>query len=157
MQFFLLMLLILSVDQISKYIAVDKLSDAPVTIINGVFDLTYVQNTGGAFGLLRDEKWFFLIGVPLILLAVSIYIIKNARKSDMIVLSAALIMGGAVGNYIDRVRLGYVIDFLDFKVWPVFNLADVSIVVGTCLLGFYIIFTDEERKNCPEEKGSEQD
>ncbi len=155
MQFFLLMLLILSVDQISKYIAVDRLSDASVTIINGVFDLTYVQNTGGAFGLLRDEKWFFLIGIPIILIAVSVYMLKNARKSTMVAVSTALIMGGAVGNYIDRLRLGYVIDFLDFKVWPVFNFADTSIVIGTLLLGFYLLFSNERTNNCAEEKGSE--
>lgn len=131
-------------DQFTKYLAVTNLQAGPKPIIKGIFELNYVQNTGAAFGILQNFRTFFLVLTPIVLLVLLILLIKN-KRNKLYSLSLILVIGGALGNYIDRVRLGYVVDFLDFKVWPVFNFADASIVIGAVLFAL-IIFTEENRE-----------
>ncbi len=139
--------LVIALDQYSKQWAVEGLSQGSIIVIDGFFDLTYVQNTGAAFGLFQNGKAYFLILTPAIMIALLLYVIAKQRKNRWVNLSAALIIGGAIGNYIDRIRLGYVIDFLDFKIWPVFNIADSSIVLGTAIYAYYVFFIgDKEGK-----------
>ncbi|MEW5724685.1 MAG: signal peptidase II [Thermodesulfobacteriota bacterium] len=114
-----------------------------VKVIPGFFDLTFVLNTGVAFGLLSGRSPGFrilgLVTFALCALAVIVYFLHTAKKDErFFVLALALIAGGAVGNAIDRLRLGAVIDFLDFHAgayhWPAFNVADAGITVGTALI-----------------------
>lgn len=144
---FIVSLLVLIVDQLTKNLAITHLATAPVEIIKGIFNLTLVQNRGAAFGIMQNGKWFFLFGTPIIILAIIAFIVFNKRKSSLANISLALIIGGAVGNYVDRIKYGYVIDFFDFKVWPVFNVADSCVVVGTILFAFYVYFIDNKVKN----------
>lgn len=112
-------------------------------VIPGVFHLTLVNNEGIAFGLFHQHEGLLLIliSLSLILLFVWGHTLKHTRLSRW---GIGLILGGAVGNWVDRVRVGAVIDFLDFRVWPVFNLADTAITTGVvlCMILFF-----KEQKN----------
>ncbi len=121
-------------DQITKFAAVRYLPHHDTTpVVPDIFHLTLVENTGVAFGIFNDygQALLWLISICLIvLLAVS----RSFLKAPLIQRAAfGLIIGGALGNWLDRVRVGYVIDFLDFRVWPVFNVADSCITVGICI------------------------
>jgi signal peptidase II len=104
-------------------------------VVEGVFHLTYVQNTGSAFGLFRGATpWLILISVLVGWWVIVELRRPSARRLTLTTLAWALVLGGAVGNVIDRVRWGHVVDFLDVRVWPVFNVADSAITVGVGLL-----------------------
>jgi signal peptidase II len=113
------------------------------TVIAGLLDITYVRNSGAAFGLFASVdssiKAILLNSVAvLVFLVVSAYALRSSHRSIRLQLGFALILGGAVGNLLDRVRFGYVVDFLDFSIsghhWPAFNVADSAICIGVCLL-----------------------
>ncbi|MCQ9206489.1 MAG: signal peptidase II [Omnitrophica bacterium] len=122
-------------DQAAKFLASQSLTPgAPRAVVEGFFYLTLVHNTGAAFGVFPNQALFFLIVSGLTVIMIVIFLRK---KYDIILprdLGFALILGGAVGNLIDRVRLGYVVDFFDFRIWPVFNVADSAITVGAFLI-----------------------
>jgi signal peptidase II len=120
-------------DQLTKYFALVFLSEVSQPVLPNVFHLTLVRNTGVAFGFLSDHSslLFSVITVSLVFLFILVARSHGASLSEKWALS--LILGGAIGNWIDRVRLGAVIDFLDFRFWPVFNLADTAITVGVCV------------------------
>ena len=106
-------------------------------IIPNVLDMTLVHNTGIAFGLFKDQGIVFII-IPVIaciLLIFNIFYYQNNKDlSRIYIFGFALILGGAIGNLVDRIRFGYVIDFIDFHVWPVFNVADSAITVGAVII-----------------------
>src|SRR3989344_6638527 len=133
--------LIIALDQITKlYIAHHFDLYESTRVIPNFFNITYIRNTGAAFGLLAKapESFripFFII-VPLVALTIIILIFKKTRETELLMIaSLSLILGGAIGNFIDRLRFNYVIDFLDFHWfqkyhWPAFNIADTTIVAG---------------------------
>ena len=107
-------------------------------ILRGIFHITLVHNTGIAFGLFKNQGIVFII-IPLIaivLLIFNIYYYRHNQEdlSRTYIVAFSLILGGAIGNLIDRIYLGYVIDFLDFRIWPVFNLADSAITIGAAII-----------------------
>jgi signal peptidase II len=111
-----------------------------IPVIDNIFHFTLVHNTGIAFGLFKDQGAVFIV-VPVIAIILLFFNIYYYRKNDEVlshtyILSFALILGGAIGNLIDRVSFGYVIDFLDFRIWPIFNVADSAITVGAALIGW---------------------
>lgn len=119
-----------------------------VWVINNVFGITYVRNYGAAFGILQSQT-LLLIALSL---AVFFIIWANREKlkdyAQVFQVGLGLALGGALGNLVDRIRLGYVVDFLDFQLWPVFNLADIAIVVGVGLIIIGLCFEKKEfRKN----------
>ncbi len=134
---------IIIIDQVTKWLAVTTLfGQPPVTIIPGFFDLTLVYNTGAAFGFLRHAGGWqntFFIGVAAI---VSLFLISMLRRLNTQDIQSAvaftLILGGAIGNVIDRVQQGYVVDFIHWFYrdwhWPAFNIADSAITIGAVLL-----------------------
>ncbi|MBU4261917.1 MAG: lipoprotein signal peptidase [Proteobacteria bacterium] len=135
--------LIIVVDQLTKWLIMSRfgLYEFKV-VVPGFFNLTYLHNTGAAFGLLANANpaWrpYFFIGIALLALVFVFFAFRQFRqRSPVYVFSFAFIAGGAVGNLIDRVRFGSVVDFLDFYVsryhWPAFNVADSAIVVGVGL------------------------
>lgn len=124
------------------------------SILAGFFDLTYVRNTGAAFGLFASVdssiKAVLLNSVAIVVfLVVSAYALRSPHKSVRLQVGLALILGGAVGNLLDRVRFGYVVDFLDFAVsghhWPAFNVADSAICAGVGLLFLDMLRNDEQQ------------
>jgi signal peptidase II len=122
---------------ISRYIPLNQ----SITLIKNTFSLTLVHNTGAAFGLLKNQTVLFIV-ISLIALPSIYFSFKmkpGQRRSGITQLALCLVVSGAVGNLIDRIAWGYVIDFLDFHVWPVFNVADSAITVGAILLGYSLL------------------
>lgn len=143
--FFAILVTVILLDQITKYFAYVYLQPQnTIPVINKIFYLTYVENRGAAFGILQNKVWFLAAITAVVIIAAVYYVYKTPQMSSMMKYSIALIVAGAVGNLIDRIRLGYVIDFFDFVVWPVFNVADSAVVVGTILLA-YILLLDKEK------------
>lgn len=105
-----------------------------IPVIKDVFHLTYLHNPGGAFGILAYRTWFFILVALVVALLILGFLRHFQPGNNWLTAALALQLGGTMGNLLDRVRQGYVIDFLDFRFWPVFNLADTSIVVGVFLL-----------------------
>ena len=105
-----------------------------IPVLPGIFHLTYIQNPGAAFGLFENQTLFF-IAIAAFLLAFLAFAYKElAAQGIWVRYGMSLLAGGAVGNLLDRVRLGAVIDYLDFRIWPIFNLADIGICLGATLI-----------------------
>ncbi len=145
--FFIIVLVIMGVDQFTKSLIIKHFSlNQSQEVIPGFFNLTYVRNTGAAFGVFAGhERWrhfFFLCIGGIALFFLFYYFLKN-NKNKWVLFGTSLVFSGALGNLIDRLRFGYVIDFLDFYIgkyhWPAFNVADSAITVGTFLLIFLFI------------------
>ena len=107
-------------------------------VIRNVLHMTLVHNTGIAFGLFKNQGIVFIIipMIAIILLAFNIYYYRSNKEnlSRMYIVAFSLILGGAIGNLIDRITFGYVIDFIDFRIWPVFNVADSAITIGAGII-----------------------
>jgi signal peptidase II len=141
-------LLVVAADQVIKALVARAIPvSASLPVIPGVLSLTHVQNTGVAFGLLAGVSPVVTSLAALTLLAVLIY--NGGRWLQTFGAEAGMVLmaGGALGNLVDRVRLGFVVDYIDVHVWPVFNLADVAIVVGAGVLG--LVFLREGRAEQP--------
>ncbi len=127
---------VILLDQISKLLVLAYLYEGEVAIIKNVLHFTYVENRGMAFGLLADRRWIFLVASVIGIGLVALYLFKFTKR-PLSVVALALIVGGGIGNMIDRLRLGFVVDFIDFCafdfwVW-VFNVADAAVCVGAAL------------------------
>ena len=138
--------LILVADQISKYLVMAHLelgeSWAPVPALERWFIFRYATNTGVAFGLFPDKGYLFMVIAMAVVVIIVLYYRHLPRGQWLIRISLGLQLGGALGNLLDRVRLGRVTDFIDFRIWPVFNLADMSIVAGVSILAFSLLRED---------------
>ncbi|MFC1658078.1 signal peptidase II [Candidatus Omnitrophota bacterium] len=133
-----LVIVILALDQLTKYIVSRGIPlGASVPVVKNVFHLTYVLNSGAAFGILKNQTYFFI--TVAIAAVVFIIVILSRRQEGPERYALYLILAGAVSNLIDRVRLGAVIDFLDFRIWPVFNIADSAITIGAIVLAYSIL------------------
>ncbi len=136
---------LIAIDQITKYVALVKLKPInSMTIIDGIFNLTYVENRGAAFGIMQDMRWFFVVLTFFFLCGIIYYYLKlpKERPYGFVRFSLVLVFAGAIGNFIDRVLRGYVVDFFhaSFINFPVFNMADIYLVVGTILLAILLVF-----------------
>ncbi len=136
---------LIAVDQITKIWAVTQLHEAEriIPVIEGVFELHYTENRGVAFGMLQGQLWLF---VPLTLLIVTLFGVMLLRSPlrhyKLFTIPAVMIIAGAIGNLIDRILYGYVIDFLYFRLidFPIFNFADCCVVIGAILLVVFFLF-----------------
>ena len=141
-------------DQASKAWAVRTLrfGDERV-LIDGFFKFVYTENPGIAFGQLQDggsfNRWFFVVLAVAAAIAVFYYFLRTPRNDDLILGACALLLAGIVGNLTDRVRLGYVVDFIVLHAgeyhWPTFNIADASITIGALLLAYDLIFRQRSK------------
>ena len=132
-------IILLCIDQISKLLVVNLLTKTDsIAIIKNFFYLTYINNDGAAFSILVGKRIFLILVAIIVIIMLIHYIKKNNIQNKLEIVSLALIIGGSLGNLMDRVVRGYVIDFLDFKIFnynfPIFNLADTFIVIGVILL-----------------------
>ena len=124
-------------DRITKVMALKLLSGSgSVKVVPDIFHLTLVFNNGTAFGLLKDQNTFFILTSFLIVAAILFYIWKKRIEDLALSFAAGLILGGAAGNLFDRINFGGVVDFLDFRIWPVFNVADSCITAGILLVAW---------------------
>ncbi len=138
----------LILDQLTKFtLRQNFIPHQSIPLIKGVFHLTLVYNRGAAFGMFKNQTFLFIV-VSLFALIFIYFDLKNKKsESKIYTVALSLIAAGALGNLIDRIFLGYVVDFLDFRIWPVFNLADSAITIGAILLGFSIL-KEEKGKKC---------
>lgn len=138
-----------ALDQFTKYLAITHIKDNPITIIEEVFQLQYLENHGAAFGMLQNQQWFFLIVTVVTLAIVTFIYIKMPHDTHFTPLRICLVslVVGALGNMIDRIRLGYVIDFFYFEFidFPIFNVADIFATVSTfALILLFLFYYSEE-------------
>jgi len=133
--FFLLTVAAFILDQGSKFM-VDALmhTGQSIPVIRGIFHLTYVQNPGGAFGILPYRTGFFVLAALLATVWILLFYRQLPAGHRCLRAALSLQLSGVLGNLTDRVRLGFVIDFFDFQVWPIFNVADIALVTGVGLL-----------------------
>jgi signal peptidase II len=135
-------------DQYTKILAVTHLKESPIPIIEGVFELHYLENRGAAFGMLQNQQIFFLITASIMLIGSAVLMVRLPDVKRVIPLKCCIvaIAAGAIGNMIDRVRLNYVIDFLYFKLidFPIFNVADIYVTVAAFTIIFLILFYYKE-------------
>ncbi len=153
----------IALDQISKILVLKHMYESQLQLIPDVFHFTYVENRGMAFGLLADHRWVFLLLSVIGISLVGFYLYMFA-KSTLSRTGLSLIVGGGIGNMIDRVRLGFVVDFIDFCAFPelwswVFNIADAAVCVGAALfiLDLVIDTVKEVRSKKKAETGEEND
>lgn len=114
-----------------------------VIVIPHVFSITYTRNPGAAFGILPNQTPFFILVTALLLAVMFAYLRRERDPAPAMAVGVGLALGGAIGNLADRVRWGTVVDFLDFHVWPVFNLADVALTAGVVLLAWHMLRSAE--------------
>ena len=153
-----LMAVAVALDQITKYLVVTNMElYESIEVIPGIFNFTYIQNDGAAFGSLDDARWVFMILSTVMIIAILGYMFWKKPQDKLLLSSLILVVGGGIGNMIDRVSLGYVIDFLDFcafpKLWKwIFNVADVCVCVGAGLLALYLILDIVKEAKLEKEK-----
>jgi len=136
---FIIVLVILSLDQFCKFLVTRNLTlSQSLPVIKGVFHITLVHNTGAAFGILKNQIPLFIMTAVLAIAMIFLNLRCNKHKK-LYSISLSLILAGALGNLIDRIFFGYVIDFLDFRIWPVFNVADSAITIGAIMLGINLL------------------
>lgn len=156
---------IVFLDQLTKWLTVINLDlGESVTVIEGFFNFKYVRNTGAAFSMFDepDERWIFMTISTVAIIAMFIYLFKNRKGDRLLCVALSFIVGGGLGNMVDRTLLGYVVDFLDFIIWhtpegrPVhfatFNVADTFVCVGVGLFALAIIL--EEIRESKKEKAA---
>ncbi len=146
---FIAFVLLVILDQVTKYMAIDRLKDQePMKLIDGVFELQYLENRGAAFGMLQNGKVFFVFAAVVMLTAIIFVLIKApvAKKYRPWHVFLVMIAAGGIGNMIDRIRLDYVVDFFYFSLidFPIFNVADIYVSVGTVLFLILLLFFSKE-------------
>lgn len=146
MWLFVLPLAVVILDQFSKYIVVENMAlGESIPIIEEVFHLTYILNPGAVFGMFAHNRLFF-IAIAVIVIGIIIWARREILASPWEVKAGCgLFLGGAIGNLIDRARQGLVIDFFDFRIWPVFNIADIAICIGVGLIIWNLLKTELKR------------
>lgn len=147
MWLFVLPLAVVILDQFSKYIVVENMAlGESIPIIEEVFHLTYILNPGAAFGMFAHNRLFF-IAIAIVVIGIIIWARREILASPWEVKAGCgLFLGGAIGNLIDRARQGLVIDFFDFRIWPVFNIADIAICIGVGLIIWNLLKTELKRE-----------
>lgn len=144
-----------AIDQIIKFFVNANLKEVgSVSVIDNLLSFTYVENNGVAFGSFAGNRWIFVVLTTALIAAILIYMFKKKPQSKLFYVSVALIVGGGIGNFIDRVLYGYVIDYISLSFFPpVCNFADYCITVGTVLLMIYVLFfTSTGKKDLKNDK-----
>jgi signal peptidase II len=137
LRYYVIAITVLVIDQLTKWLVATKMSlYESIPLIQGVFYITSHRNRGAAFGILQNQQWLFITVTLVVIAFLLVYLHRLGRERSWASWSFALILGGAAGNLLDRVRLGEVVDFFDFRLihYPIFNVADSAIVFGVILL-----------------------
>lgn len=136
------------IDQVVKYFCFNNLVE-PITLIPGFIELSYLENRGAAFGIMQDKSFFLVVFPIIIIIGLIVFYTKlgNSRNEKISKASLILILSGAIGNLIDRVFNGFVVDMFHFTFFdfPIFNIADIYVVVGTILLMIVTLLSKEEK------------
>jgi signal peptidase II len=148
--FYLIAFIVLVIDQFTKWLVVQNMEiRESIPVIEGFFYLTSHRNAGAAFGILQGQMWLFYIATIIVVGVVVYYIQVYGRENRLFGISLGLVLGGAIGNFIDRVLFGEVVDFLDVYIfnynYPIFNVADSALVVGVIMLIIHVIKEEKEQ------------
>lgn len=143
---FAVIFIVIAADIFLKMYCADKLQGQSVPLIGGIVNLTYQENSGAAFSMLQGEMLFFKITTVIAITVFGIFLYKKRGGNLLLRISSALIIGGALGNFIDRVKFGYVRDMIElrFMDFAIFNIADSSLTVGVILFAVYYLFIYKE-------------
>ncbi|TFI60771.1 signal peptidase II [Carnobacterium divergens] len=147
--YYLLALVVLIVDQVTKYLVVQNIELYQVkAFLPGVLSWMYIQNTGAAWSILEGQMWFFYVITTVVIIGILYIMQKYAKESRLFSMGLALILAGALGNFIDRIRLGYVVDMVRIELidFPIFNVADMSLSIGVALIIVYVLLDEKNKK-----------
>jgi signal peptidase II len=145
--YYIIIAIVIAADQLTKYLIRTNMTlNHSIPLIDGIFHITYIDNYGAAFSSFQNKTAFLITVQCVVILAVLVYLIKK-RKTEhrALLLSLALIVSGGAGNLIDRMIHGYVVDFLDFRIWPIFNVSDIAVCVGCGLLVLYMLIIEPRK------------
>lgn len=141
-----LAIVVVILDQLSKYVVqINMFEGQSIPVLENIFHLTYINNPGAAFGMLPNRITFFIIMSSVVFLGVIWYARTIPKQQRLTRLALGLVLGGAIGNLIDRVRFGAVVDFFDFRVWPVFNIADIAISVAVVVILWEMLRQEKDK------------
>lgn len=147
--YYIIAMILIGLDQLSKYLTVQEIALGEVVpVIPNVLSLTYIRNSGAAWSILEDQMIFFYVITVVVVGALIYFLHTEGKKSPIASTGIALIMGGAIGNFIDRLHLKYVIDMirLEFINFPIFNVADMALTIGVIILIGYIVYDELVKK-----------
>ena len=157
--YYIAILALIGLDWLTKHwIQTSMALNDTIPVIDGIFHITYIHNYGAAFSILQGQQGLLLIVTGIAMAGIAVYMnVAQKRKelTPMGMWALALILGGGLGNFFDRVRFGYVVDFFDFRIWPIFNVADIAVCCGCGLLVFYVMVWEprlEKQKKLREEQ-----
>lgn len=144
--YFILAGIIVGIDQLVKYWTVQTIPLGETLFQNPILSLTQLHNEGAAWSILEGHMWFFYIVTIICCLVISYLLYRNRKESKWLTIGLTLVLGGAIGNFIDRVALGYVIDMfqVEFFDFPIFNIADTALSIGVVCIFIYILFDDKK-------------
>lgn len=148
MELLALFMAVLAMDRVSKLIITENFGvGESVPLLGNWFSCTFVMNKGAAFGMLEGQRWLFILLAVVVLVGI-VYFRKDILKQDVLTqCGVGFFAAGTVGNMIDRFLFGAVIDFIDFKIWPVFNVADMAVCLGVALIFGSVLWTERLQKN----------
>ena len=151
-----MMIVIIAIDQVTKYFAKSYLyPDKAKDFIKGFIEFRYAENTGMAFSMFSGARWLFVVITTVVVIACIVYMFKKAQNNLWLYWTIGVLVSGAVGNLIDRIYLGYVIDFINptFVNFAVFNIADCAVTLGAFSLVAYLVFDmfKKDNKESPNE------
>lgn len=151
MAFYLVALFIIALDQFTKWLIVQNMTlGESIPIIHNFFYITSHRNRGAAWGILQDQMWLFYIITVIVVIAIIYYLEKHAKGKFLFQLSLCFILGGAIGNFIDRLFRKEVVDFIDTYIFsydfPIFNVADSALTIGVGLMFIQLILESKEDK-----------
>ncbi len=158
--YFLIAAAVVGVDQLTKYLVLKHLTHvATLPLINGALHLTYVENRGAAFGMLSNSRWVFMIVSSAVIVIMTAYLIINRGGAVLGNIAVSFVLGGGIGNMIDRIWRGFVVDFIDFRLinFYVFNAADSFVCVGCGLLIFVLIKNELAARKAKKNRAPESD
>ncbi|WP_312653570.1 signal peptidase II [Aminipila sp.] len=144
--YYIIIIVAVMLDQVVKYIIRSNMDlYQSIPIIGGIFHITYIQNTGAAFSMFSGHTGILALITVIITIGILVYLFRLRKDGHWaLMLSLSLIVAGGLGNIVDRLSLKYVVDFLDLRVWPIFNLADVYVCCGCGLLVVYVFFIESK-------------
>ncbi len=145
MYFLIPFFVFLAADQVVKLIVrANMVEGQSIPVIETIFHITYIENPGAAFGILANQRMLFLVMTAFIVGIMLYLYFSLGNKKSLTAVSLGIVVSGAVGNFIDRFIQGTVTDFLDFRIWPIFNIADICICVGLALICYLVIIKGED-------------
>ena len=147
--FFAGIFIIAILDQAAKFFAAGLLQSVKtVPLWNEVFHLTYVENKGAGWGMFSDHTWLLTVATMIVVIAAVSYMVVKKPKDKLFLTAMTFMIGGAIGNLVDRIRQGFVIDFFDFTLinFPVFNIADCFITIGAAIFVVYVLFFSDKKE-----------